>query len=141
MDVVEVNYLAVLVAAIAYIVIGFVWYSDVLFGKLYRKEMGVKEGMKPGKDFMTKMMALGSLSALIMAYVLSHNIAFSGAYLGASGLWLGLMTGFWLWLGYQVIIFVNGYLYEGKSVKLTVLNASYLLIAMLVMGIIISVWS
>jgi len=107
MDVVEVNYLAVLVAAIAYIVIGFVWYSDVLFGKLYRKEMGVKEGMKPGKDFMTKMMALGSLSALIMAYVLSHNIAFSGAYLGASGPWLGLMTGFWLWLGYQVIILLT----------------------------------
>lgn len=140
MDIPTVNWLAIIVSAIAYMAIGFVWYSDALFGKLYRKEMGVKEGMKPGKDFMTKMMILGSLSALIMAYVLSHNVAFSGAYLGASGAWLGLMTGFWLWLGYQLIIFVNGYLYEGKSVKLSVLNASYLLVAMLVMGTIIAVW-
>ncbi len=140
MDVVEVNWLAVILAAIAYMAIGFAWYSDALFGKQYRKEMGVGSDMKPGKDFMTKMMVLGSLSAIIMAYVLSHNVAFSGAYLGATGVWLGLMTGFWNWLGYQVIIFINGYLYERKSVKLTVINASYMLVALLVMGAIIAGW-
>lgn len=140
MDVVEVNWLAVLVAALAYMAIGFAWYSDALFGKQYRKEMGGGSDMKPGKDFMTKMMVLGTLSAIIMAYVLSHNVAFSGSFLGASGIWLGLMTGFWNWLGYQVIIFINGYLYERKSVQLTVINAAYMLIALLVMGAIIAVW-
>ena len=140
MDIPSVNWLAVVVAAVAYMAIGFVWYSDALFGKTYRKEMGVSSDMKPGKDFMVKMMVLGTLSAIIMAYVLTHNVVFSGAYLGASGVGLGLMTGFWNWLGYQVIIFINGYLYEKKSVKLTVINASYMLIAMLVMGVIIAVW-
>ena len=85
MDIPSVNWLAVVVAAVAYMAIGFVWYSDALFGKTYRKEMGVSSDMKPGKDFMVKMMVLGTLSAIIMAYVLSHNVTFSGAYLGASG--------------------------------------------------------
>lgn len=143
MDVVQVNWLAVVVCAVIYMAIGFAWYSDALFGKTYRKEMKVSDSeMKSmGKDFMVKMIGLGMLSAILMAYVLSHNVAFSGAYLGASGVWLGLMTGFWNWLGYQVIIFVNGYLYERKSVKLTVINALYMLIALLVMGSIIAVWS
>jgi hypothetical protein len=141
MDVVQVNWLAVLVAAVVHMAIGFVWYSDALFGKQYRKEMGVNESsMKPGSDFMVKMIGLGTLSSIFMAYVLSHNVVFSGAYLGATGIWLGLMTGFWNWFGYQVIIFINGYLYERKSVKLTVINASYMLIGLLVMGAIIAGW-
>ena len=142
MDVVYVNWLAVVVSAIVYMVIGMVWYSDALFGKTYRKEMKVSDSeMKSmGKDFMVKMMVLGTVSAIIMGYVLSHNVAFSGAYMGTSGLILGLSTGFFNWLGYQVIIFVNGYLYEKKSVKLVVINASYMLIALLTMGAIIAVW-
>lgn len=138
---VPVNWAAVIISAVVYMAIGFAWYSDAIFGKQYRKLMGVSESsMKPGKDFMMKMMVLGTLSALIMAYVLTHNIVFSGSYLGASGVGLGLMTGFWNWLGYQAIIFINGYLYEKKTLKLTVINASYMLIALLVMGAIIAVW-
>jgi hypothetical protein len=141
MDVVPMNWVAVVVAAIAYMAIGFAWYSDLLFGKQYRKLMGVKDSdMKPGKDFMMKMMVLGIISALIMAYILTHNIVFAGSYLGTSGLVLGLSTGFFNWLGYQLIIFINGYLYERKSVQLTVINASYMLIALLAMGVIIAVW-
>lgn len=138
---VPVNWIAVIASAVVYMAIGFVWYSDALFGKQYRKLMGVKDSdMKPGGDFMVKMMLLGTLSAVIMAYVLTHNIVFSGSYLGASGVVLGLMTGFWNWLGYQVVIFVNGYLYEKKSIKLTFINAGYMLLALLVMGVIIAVW-
>lgn len=138
---VPVNWLAIIVAAVSYMAIGYAWYSDMLFGKTYRKEMGVKEGsMKPGSDFMIKMLGLGTLSALFMAFVLSHSVAFAGTYLGASGAWLGLMTGFWNWFGYQVVIFINGYLYEKKSVKLTVINAVYMLVALLVMGCIIAEW-
>lgn len=141
MDVVPINWAAVVVAAIAYMAIGFAWYSDALFGKQYRKLMGVKDSdMKPGKDFMMKMMILGTLSALIMAYILSHNIAFAGSYMGTSGVVLGLSTGFFNWLGYQLIIFINGYLYERKSVQLTVINAAYMLLALLAMGVIIAVW-
>ena len=100
MDVVEVNWVAVIVAALAYMAIGFAWYSDALFGKVYRKEMGVSESsMKPGSDFMVKMMVLGTLSAIFMAYILTHNIVFSGSYLGTSGVVLGLSTGFFNWLG------------------------------------------
>ncbi len=141
MDIPSVNWLAIIVSAVVYMAIGYVWYSDMLFGKQYRKLMGVSESsMKPGTDFMVKMMVLGTVSAIIMAYVLSHNIVFSGTYLGTSGVMLGLMTGFWNWLGYQVIIFINGYLYEKKSIKLTIINASYMLIALLVMGVILALW-
>jgi hypothetical protein len=138
---VSVNWMAVIVAAIVYMAIGFVWYSDALFGKQYRKLMGVKDSeMKPGSDFMVKMIVLGLLSASVMAYVLTYSMVFAGSYMGLSGAMLGAMTGFWNWLGYQVIIFINGYLYERKSITLTVINAGYMLLVLVVMGIIISVW-
>ena len=45
----QVNYLAVLVSAIAMIVLGFIWYGP-LFGKIWTKEMGwTKADMEEAK--------------------------------------------------------------------------------------------
>lgn len=141
MNAVPVNWLAVAVAAVVYMMIGYAWYSDALFGKSYRKLSGFgdKAG-RMGGDFMMKMMVLGLLSAGIMAWILTHSEVFAGTYMGTSGVGLGLTTGFFNWLGYQVPIFINGYLYEKKPVKLVVINASYMLVALLAMGVIIAVW-
>ena len=96
--------------------------------------------MKPGSDFMVKMMVLGLGSTVLMAYVLVHAVEFASAYLGETGLTLGLMTGFWNWLGFMVPLFVSSYLYEQKPLKLVVIIGGYWLSAMLLMGVIIALW-
>jgi len=138
---VPVKLMTVLIAAIISFGIGWAWYSDMLFGKPWRKLMGVSESsMKPGNDFMVKMLVLGLGSSILMAFVLSHAVVFANSYLGETGLVLGLMTGFWNWLGFMVPILISSYLYEKRSFKLVAINASYWLVSLLVMGVIIAFW-
>ena len=46
----ELNYLAIIVAALSTFLIGGLWYSPAAFGKLWMKENGfTEEGMKNSK--------------------------------------------------------------------------------------------
>lgn len=40
---VNINYLAVLIAAIVSMIVGGLWYSPILFGKMWTKAMGWNE--------------------------------------------------------------------------------------------------
>ena len=56
----SVNWLAVIGAAVASMVVGYLWYSDYLFGKMWRKSSGMKAmSPKEMKAAMGKMMGLG----------------------------------------------------------------------------------
>lgn len=136
---VNVNWLAVIAAAVSNMVIGFAWYSDSLFGKPWRQLMGISGG-KPTQDQMTKMIGLGLGSAFLMAFVLSHSITFAESYLGESGISSGLMSGFWNWLGFMFPLLLGSYIYEKKPLKLVWINSGFWLLSMLVMGVIIALW-
>ena len=135
---VNINYLAVLVAAAASFILGWIWYGPV-FGKIW---MGLS-GISPGKPSTTKMItvsALGFVGALLMSYVLAHALIFASAYTKSEGVGAGLMVGFWNWLGFIAPVTSGAVLWEGKSWKLWVLNNAYWLISLLGMGVILAVW-
>lgn len=138
---VPVNYLAVVVSAVAAMVLGFLWYGPV-FGKMWAKEMGwTPEAMEAAKKkSMTKQYALQALGALVMAFVLSHALVFASTYLHESGISAGLQTGFWNWLGFVVPVTLTAVLWDGKSWKLWGLNAGYYLVTLCVMGVILALW-
>jgi hypothetical protein len=81
------NYLAILVAAISTVVLGFLWYGP-LFGKPWMKLMDIdpskmsKEAMKG----MNKTYALMSIGSLVLAYVLSFTTEFAMTYTQTFGL-------------------------------------------------------
>jgi hypothetical protein len=137
---VPINYLAVLIAAIASMVVGSIWYGP-LFGKPWMALMGItQEKMKAGKKNMGQTYALAFVGALIMSYVLAHSLIFASAYLKVSGMSAGLMAGFWSWLGFVLPLTLGSVLWEGKSWKLWLLNASHWLVDLLVMGAILAMW-
>ena len=142
---VVVNCWAVLVAAIANMVLGFLWYGP-LFGKQWIALMGWNaEQIEAGKVKMKKdgwkTYLLAFIGSLVMAYVLAHSLIFASAYLGISGISAGMMAGFWSWLGFVAPITLGSVLWEGKSWKLWFLLNSYYLIALLVMGSILALWA
>ena len=139
--IVPINYLAVLVAAVASMVVGFLWYGPV-FGKVWMKEMGMsKEKMDAAmKRSMGRSYALMFVGSLVMSYVLAHATIFAGAYFKITGVSAGLMSGFWNWMGFVAPVTLGSVLWEGKSWKLWVLNNGYYLVTLLVMGTILSVW-
>ena len=140
MQSVQINYLAVIIAAVLNLVLGMLWYGPV-FGRYWKKLMGfTDESMKSMKMTPAKAMIGGLLSAFLMSYVLAHCIVFAGAYFAVSGVSAGLMSGFWNWLGFVVPVSAGVVLWEGKPWKLWFLNVSFWLVALLLMGALLAVW-
>lgn len=136
---VPINYLAVLVAAVAAFLAGGLWYSPILFGKMWMHLTGkTEQDMKKGNVGMSYLLAF--LFTLLMSYVLAHALVFASAYLKATGVQAGLMAAVWNWLGFVLPVQIWQQLWEGKSWKLFLINGGHTLVGLLVMGVILSLW-
>lgn len=134
---VAVNYLAVLVAALASMVIGFLWYSPVLFGNAWQKLMGWSE--KQAKEKTAKMgpaYLVALIGALVTAYVLAHLVT----YLDVKTWQDALMLAFWTWLGFIATTGLSMVLWEGKPIKLYLINVGYSLADLVAMALILTYW-
>ncbi|MBS3131232.1 DUF1761 domain-containing protein [Candidatus Woesearchaeota archaeon] len=131
-----VNLVSVAAAAAAAYVVGFLYYSKALFAKKWVKLSGISEKMmkKDPKVGMGKMIVLGALSTLVMAYVL----ALAMDVMKLTSLQAGLTAGFFAWLGFQATLTLGSVLYERKPFALYVLNNGHNLIALLVMGAVLA---
>ncbi len=131
---VDVNFLAVILCGVAAMVVGYFWYSKMLFGKEWMKLSGVTDAqMKKANSNMMMLYGTMFVASLVMAYVLAHF----AKYAGALTLMDGVVAGFWAWLGFVATTMLTGVLYEGKSLKLYAINAGYQLVTLVVMGIIL----
>jgi hypothetical protein len=131
---VHVNFLAVVVAALANYLLATVWYA-VIFSKQWQKLTGITE-MKPAP----MQMVLSFVASLVISYVLYHSIVFGNAYFKMGGIGGGLMGGFFGWLGYIAPITLTTKLYERKPWGLWILDNAFWLLSLLVMGVILSLW-
>jgi hypothetical protein len=141
---VPVNYLAILVAAVANMALGFVWFGP-LFGKVWTRAMGWSDAeMAVGREKMKKdgwkTYGIQALGACVMAYVLSHVLVFATSYMQVSGWMTGLSSAFWMWLGFIAPVTIGVVLWERKPWKLWFVQGGYYLVALLVMGVIIASW-
>ena len=138
---ITVNYLAVLLAAIASMVVGFIWYGP-LFGKTWSKLKGfTKEDMEKGKKDVNKLYALTFVMALLEEYILSHVMQLSMAFFHTSPISTGLTTGFWMWAGFVVPVMVSLTIFGHKKLKLLSIDAGHQLATLLVMGIVLGLIS
>lgn len=121
-----VNWLAVVVAAVANIVINTVWYLPALFGKRW--------GALTGRDLTAQPApanyVVAIVGALISAYVLALLVHATGAGSIADGALLGLIV----WLGTLATTTAVGGMFEGRSWSLWGINAGASAIAFAVMG-------
>ncbi len=131
----EVNMLAVLIAGIVAMVIGALWYSPVLFSKIWMKEMNFGAEMMAGteKPNMTKLYVGQFILTLVTAYVLAHFISL----LDITTLGGALSLAFWSWFGFQVLPLMASVFWEGKSFKLFVINGLHYLVSLIIMASII----
>jgi hypothetical protein len=133
----HVNYLAVLVAALAVFVLGWLWYSPLLFYKPWMRA----RGMDPAAAMAGAKMPGGKLvielvRCIVLAYIIAHLVA----ALGVNN-WLGAVhLGLFLWIGFPVILLVGSILWENTPVKVAAIHAGDWLVKLLVIPIIVSVW-
>lgn len=136
MDNVTLNYAAILVAGLANMVIGALWYSPLLFGDIWMKAMKFsKNDMKADKT-MGLRYAVAFLMGLLMVFVLAHYVDALEATTPA----MGAQAAFWPWLGFMVPVLAGDILWNGKPFSVFVINASHYFVALLVAGVILASW-
>ena len=133
-DQISFNYLAILVATVSTFLLGGLWYSPVLFGNAWMREMGFTPESCKAMGDAGRIMGLAFVIELIMAFNLA---AFIGAKASlAFGLFAGAAAGF----GWVALAFGVTYLFERKSLRLFFINAGYHGVAFTLMGAILGAW-
>jgi hypothetical protein len=131
-----INYLEILVAAIAAFVFGGLWYGP-LFGKTWQKWMGItKKEMKSMKLSATKAMIMGFVVTLIAAFAASLFVNSLGIFNAAGAVQLA----FWAWLAFAMPINIGAYLWENRPIKLIVLTSAHRLIELFIIIAILAYW-
>ncbi len=135
-----VNLLTVLVCAIAAMVIGFAWYSPLLFARPWMKAMGVDANDKASLAEMQKSAgpsyAASFVSAMVSAFVLGKIILISSV---TSPLY-GMKLAFAVWLGFVTTVQLTGVLFARQPWALYLINTGYQLVCYLAFGAILTKW-
>lgn len=132
MDITKLNFLAVIAAAAGAFVIGGVWYSPLLFGRVWQQLVGLTDeqlGRSVGRVFG---------GAFVLALVMALNLAaFVGPTATAA---FGAMAGLAAGLGWVAAGLGVTYLFERRPLKLFVINAGYHVVTFTWMGLLLGAW-
>jgi hypothetical protein len=132
-----INWLAVLVAALAYFALGALWYSKVLFAKKWMMHTKVNASDPNAMKGMAGLM----LMSFIWMFITCIGIAILAARLDLtiwqSGVKLGLITG----ICFGMAALSISYLYEKRPMGLHLINGGYTLIGNIIAAVIICCWN
>jgi hypothetical protein len=133
MDFSVINILAVLVSGVASLAIGGIWYSPLLFGRLWQMEVALSDERIKSSNMV---IIFGTTFVLSLFMSLCLALFFGGKVGFTDGLLYGFFTGlFWVSTAFGV-----SYLFERRSFLLWLINAGYNVVTFTVMGGIIGGW-
>lgn len=130
---IEVNYWAVLAAAVSTFVIGGLWYAPPVFGKAWQRAAGLSdEQLAKGNPAL--IFGGGFVLALLASYMFAMFLGPKPALGFAVG--AGFAAGlFWVATSFGI-----NYLFERKSLSLFLVNGGYHTIQFTLYGLILGVW-
>ncbi|MBA3720866.1 MAG: DUF1761 domain-containing protein [Parachlamydiaceae bacterium] len=127
---IHINFFAILIAAAVYFILGGLWYSPKVFGHCYCKH----EGMDLNKESHGLWTYIGEFIVdLVIAYVLALFIELAGVENGLGGAIIAL----WIWIGFVATDQFSALLWSKKSYKSFLVNAGFMLVGLLAMGVVI----
>jgi hypothetical protein len=133
-----VNLWAVIVSAAVSMVIGSVWYGP-LFGRTFMTAMGMDKWTPEQQAEMKKKMVMSFVLQFVASLVMFYVLSMFMGRLGQMNVGDGLMTAFWIWLGFIVPLKFGDALWGGNMI-LFWLGISEMLLTLLAGGAIIGAW-
>jgi uncharacterized protein DUF1761 len=129
------NYLAVFVAAVAYWVLGGVWFG-VLFSKPWMalEHMTIEQAQSVNP---TVPYIVAFLLGLLVAYFLAQLCIWRNANTIGRGASVGVLV----WIGFVGPITLTTYMFEMRSKTLFAINEFYPLAGLVLMGAILGAWT
>jgi hypothetical protein len=129
----QINWLAVLIAAVAHQAIGFIWYG-LIFAKTWQAATGRTDEVVRAEGGATQSLVVGSIAALVMAAAFAALLTISPDRDITTGVAWGLILG----AGFVATTTVINGAYEGRKPIVTALFAGYEIIVLAVMGAILT---
>ncbi len=123
------NYLEILLAAIAAFMLGFLWYT-ALFGKVWQAETGISDEQAQSGMAMTH--GLAFLMMLVIAYFINGGANYHP--IEEQTFVHGGFHGGYTALKYALPAVAIHYLYQKKSLKLFLIDGVYVLLFFALMG-------
>ena len=136
----NLNLLAILVAAIATMPIGFLWYSPLLFANPWMREMGYDPNDRASADKLRKNAGPAYAGSLVASLISAFMLAMFLHQMHVQDLEYGLLVGSHVWLGFVATVQLTGALFTKQSIKLFAINTGYQLVCYLVMSAILTLW-
>ena len=140
MEFVGVNLWSVLAAAVAAMILGFLWYSPFLFAKPWTLAMGYDPNDKAKMEEMRKgagkLYGITFITSLLSAFVLAKIIDVTTV----NAVLYGMKIGFAVWLGFVTTVQLTSTLFKKRPIKLYLIDTGYQLVCYLVMGAILAKW-
>jgi hypothetical protein len=128
----EINYLAVIVAAVAFFAWSAIYYAPPVTGRAWQRAVGLtQEQARPNPAIL----AVSYVAYFLMALTLAAIARSTGASTVGDGLVLGLFVG----VGIAAAGIYNGGLYEQKM-PLAWINIGNVVIGFIIAAVIVTVW-
>ena len=126
----QINYLAVVVAAVAGFLLGWGWYT--VFGKAWMAGLGKKKE-DCDKAMPIAPMVIAGVACLVMAYMLAGLMGhLSNVTIGG-----GIINAFFVWIGFVLTTVATNHAFEGIKPVVTAIDAGHWLAVLILMGAII----
>src|SRR5690349_21153981 len=134
---VHVNYWSVLVAAATVFVLGWLWYSPLLF---YKPWMRLR-GLDPVAAMANAKMPMGTVGIeLVRCLILAYMVARLVALLDISSWMMAVHFGFMTWITFPVLILAGSVMWEKVHPGVAAIHAGDWLVKLLVIPIIVTLW-
>ena len=133
MPIQNLNIWAILTAALSAFLVGGLWYSPLLFGRLWQKANGFAADQPPPAN--AKIFVLSFILTLVMSVNLAMflNDPKTNTAWGATA---GFLAGLgWVAMGIGVVA-----LFERRPWTYAIVNGGYLTVALVLMGTILGAW-
>ena len=132
-----INVWAVLVSTVAFWALGALWYSPLLFGKRWQKEVGFKEE-EITKTNMFMVFGLSFLVMLLMVWAL--NFVINSHKPENVNLQTGLIYGIFIGFFFSMLTMGINYLYQRRSIVLWFIDGIYMILGLGIAGMILGAW-
>jgi hypothetical protein len=132
----DINWLAVLVAAVAYFMLGAIWYSKALFAPKWAKLVGLNMNSDSNKKGLGAMMMGSFILILVTCIAQAFLVVRMDLFVLTSGLKLGLITG----LCFATTAVSISFIYEKRPTALYFIDCGYHLVGHIAAAIILVMW-
>ena len=131
-----VPWLGVIVATVASVVIGMLWYARFLFGNAWMAALGRTEAEMTE---LQKSMGPGYVLAIVGSFLSSLVMAMVLGALGEPGVGDAIITAIVLSIAFQVAMMATGNVFAGAKPRLTIINGLNAVVILVAQAVVITV--